>query len=628
MSFNERRETLLNPLRSSTTTQKRNDMKQVHITRRLFLLACALLGLSAFLVNGSREVARAAISGSASISALSPEDADRLAQFEQTLESLRQRYKIPGLSAAIVSNQRIIWERGFGFQDLENRVAATPDTPYHIASLTKTFASMLLMKCVEQGKLNLDDPINKYTFSITQPGVTVRHLFTHTSESTPPGEKYAYNGNRYFALTSVVDACGGQSYREALARTILDRLEMLDSAPGRDLANPSSALTAMFTPETLARYASVVQRTAKPYRLDSRGQLIPSAYPESGINASSGLISTVRDLARYDAAIDRHLLLQAATQETAWTNHRNSKGQALPYGLGWFVQNYFGQRLIWHYGNWPDAFSALILKVPGRNVTLILLANSGGLSAFPIGNGDVTTSPFANAFLSLLNDPDAFPKDTAAIVSAASYLPDAAAPEAIVAAFGQQLATETAVASSLPLPTELAGTSVRVDGLPAPLFYVSPQQVNFLIPASAQMGVVAIEITSADGTISRSSSMLTASAPGLFTANGQGHGAPVAMATSDGVSYRLVANPDGTLNPLDPGEYLVMFGTGIRGAATETVKINLGGMDAPVLYAGRQPDLAGLDQVNTQIPIGLSGMADVVLSISGRAANLVKVMIR
>src|SRR3954471_14370513 len=72
-------------------------------------------------------------------------DATRLTQFEQSLDALRQQYKIPGLSAAVVSNGHIAWERGFGFRDLENGIPATPDTPYRIASLTKTFASMLLM---------------------------------------------------------------------------------------------------------------------------------------------------------------------------------------------------------------------------------------------------------------------------------------------------------------------------------------------------------------------------------------------------------------------------------------------------------------------------------------------------
>jgi hypothetical protein len=114
-------------------------------------------------------------------------------------------------------------------------------------------------------------------------------------------------------------------------------------------------------------------------------------------------------LARYDSAIDQHLLLAAQTQQQAWTNHVNSKGQRLPYGLGWFVQMYGSEKLIWHYGQW-DTFSGLFLKVPGRNVTLILLANSSRLSSpfSALGAGNVTGSPFANLFLQMLADPDAF----------------------------------------------------------------------------------------------------------------------------------------------------------------------------------------------------------------------------
>ena len=444
----------------------------------------------------------------------------------------------------------------------------------------------------------------------------------------PPGEKYNYNGNRFGALTSVVNACSGEMFRVVLARTILDRLEMWDSVPGRDLGSPSSSLSALFAPPALARYASVVQRTAKPYQLNNRFQLVPSAYPENGIGASSGLISTARDLARYDAAIDRHLLLQPQTQETAWTNHRNSVGQVLPYALGWFAQNYFGERLVWHYGNWPTAFSSLILKVPGRSLTLILLANSGGLSTFSsLGAGNVLGSPFAEAFMSMIGDREAFPRDAAALVSAASYRPDAASPEAMVAAFGQKLATGTATLTSLPLPTELAGTSVRVDGVLAPLFFVSPQQINFLIPVQTATGFAAVEITAADGTVSRSGLTVAATAPAIFTANAQGNGAPAALSTVDGASYRHVGNPDGSPNAINAGDFLILFGTGIRGAAAGTVKLTIGGADVPVLYAGRQADFVGLDQVNTQIPAGLSGEVVATLSINGRAANPVRLLI-
>ncbi len=336
-------------------------------------------------------------------------DRERLAQFQQSLDSLRRHYGIPGLSAVIVNNGRIIWEGGFGFQDVQNQIPATPDTPYRTASITKTFASMLLMRCVELGTLNLDTPIRNYTSGIADSRVTVRHLFTHTSQSSPPGEKYLYSGDRYSYLTPVVESCSGQSFREALAKTILDRLEMRDSVPGQDMEFPSASAAAMFAPETLERYTRVIQRLAKPYVIDNSGRPILSAYPPRGISAAAGLISTVRDLARYDAAIDQHVLLAPQTQEQAWTNHVNSKGERLPYGLGWFVQTYGGQRLIWHYGQW-DTFSGLFLKVPGRNITLILLANSSRLSSpfSALGAGNVTGSPFANLFLQMLADPEAF----------------------------------------------------------------------------------------------------------------------------------------------------------------------------------------------------------------------------
>jgi CubicO group peptidase (beta-lactamase class C family) len=94
--------------------------------------------------------------------------------------------------------------------------AATPDTLYDIASLTKTFASTLLMQCVERGTLILDDPIRRYTSAIPETNATVRHVLSHTSQGTP-GAEFRYDGNRYAALTDVVAACHGRPFRQALA---------------------------------------------------------------------------------------------------------------------------------------------------------------------------------------------------------------------------------------------------------------------------------------------------------------------------------------------------------------------------------------------------------------------------
>ncbi len=216
----------------------------------------------------------------------------------------------------------------------------------------------------------------------------------------------------------------------------------------------------------------------------------------------------------------------------------------------------------------------------------------------------------------------------ASVVSAANFSADALAPEAISAVFGTNLATATVVANTIPLPTELAGTKVRVNGELAPLFFVAPSQINFLIPPTVSAGDAVIEIISGDGTLSRGTLKLSTVAASLFTSNASGTGAPAAVATKDGVNYNLVGNADGTSNLLDVGDYLAMFGTGMRKAAPASVRITIGGREAPVQYIGAQGGYAGLDQLNTQIPAGVSGLVDVAVSINGKATNTVKVRIR
>jgi CubicO group peptidase (beta-lactamase class C family) len=321
----------------------------------------------------------------------------RIALFTRYLEPLRIQAGIPGLSAAITSEGRIIWESGLGFADVEAKVAAAPHTPYPVASITKTFTSTLLMQCTEQGRLNLDAPIRTYTTTVPDANATVRHVLAMASDAAA-GSTYRYDGDRFTALTPVVEGCTGVAYRVALARQILDRLGMSDSVPGHDLEAVTDAASSPFDPATLTRYRAVLTRIAKPYAVRN-GRPTPSEYPPKGINAAAGLVSTVRDLARYDAAIDDHVLMSSSTQLAAWTPFRLASGRDAPYALGWFAQSTVAGRAVWHYGQWPT-FSSLILKLPDRGMTLILLANSDGLSSrFPLASGDVTVSPFARAFI-------------------------------------------------------------------------------------------------------------------------------------------------------------------------------------------------------------------------------------
>src|SRR5688572_28220812 len=139
------------------------------------------------------------------------QDTIRLERFEKEVEVLRNRLRIPGLSAIIVKDQEVLWAKGYGFADLENGIPATPDTLYHIASLTKTFAATLVMQLVEQGKLDLDEPVSHYSSDFQDDSVRIKHLISHTSIGTP-GERFQYDGSRFDYLTAVIEKKTGKPY--------------------------------------------------------------------------------------------------------------------------------------------------------------------------------------------------------------------------------------------------------------------------------------------------------------------------------------------------------------------------------------------------------------------------------
>jgi uncharacterized protein (TIGR03437 family) len=227
-----------------------------------------------------------------------------------------------------------------------------------------------------------------------------------------------------------------------------------------------------------------------------------------------------------------------------------------------------------------------------------------------------------------------------ACVSAASYKAGAA-PESIVAAFGAQMAQQTQAASGLPLPTELAGVRARIrdsQGVErmAPLFFVSPGQINLQIPAGAAIGPATINL----GNGAMVQFEITNTAPGLFAANADGQGVPAAVllrVRADGSSlYEPVARLENNRfapAPLDLGPdgeqvFLVLFGTGLR--FRQTVSASVGGVDANVLFVGAAAGFIGLDQINLSLPRALIGRGelDVQLRVDGVAANTVRISVR
>jgi uncharacterized protein (TIGR03437 family) len=239
---------------------------------------------------------------------------------------------------------------------------------------------------------------------------------------------------------------------------------------------------------------------------------------------------------------------------------------------------------------------------------------------------------------------------TVTSVSAASFSLLGMASESIAASFGTALATASTGANTLPLPTELAGTTVKVKDSAgterfAPLFFVSPTQVNYLIPLGTTVGIATITITSGDGAVSTGVAQIKAVTPSLFTANGNGQGVAVALARrfkADGtLSYEEVAQFDAAQNrfiprPLDLGPesdqvFLLLFGTGIRfRSSLSAVIATIGGADAEVSFAGAQGDYVGLDQVNVLLPRSLSGRGEleVLLTVEAQMANPVRISIK
>jgi CubicO group peptidase (beta-lactamase class C family) len=172
-------------------------------------------------------------------------------------------------------------------------------------------------------------------------------------------------------------------------------------------SHESALNSAVVTEKRQQRFETVSKTLAQPYALDRTFNPTKIAYPRS-FGTSAGLISTVLDMAKYDIAIDQNKFLTKETQQLAFSPTISTKGESLPYGLGWFTQNYRGTKMVWHYGYWTGN-SSFILKVPERNITFIIMANSDNLSRpTDLGSGDALSSPVGVAFLKTFIFPEKF----------------------------------------------------------------------------------------------------------------------------------------------------------------------------------------------------------------------------
>ncbi|MBL8172977.1 MAG: hypothetical protein JNJ50_32935 [Acidobacteria bacterium] len=236
------------------------------------------------------------------------------------------------------------------------------------------------------------------------------------------------------------------------------------------------------------------------------------------------------------------------------------------------------------------------------------------------------------------------------ITNAASYLPIASS-SAIHSLFGQNLTSSTVIASATPLPTTLGGVTVSLTDKnnvtrTAPLFFVSAGQVNFQLPADTAAGRAKVTVKKQDGSTTTGDLLVKSVAPGMFAANatGQGVGSLLALRVDatgkqtylpvsqyDTAQQRYVPVPL-SLGATTDQTYLVLFGTGWRSRSDlPEVQVQVGGSNVPVIFAGAQGDLIGLDQINLgPLPRTLAGRGsvNVVLTVESKRANVITLTIQ
>jgi CubicO group peptidase (beta-lactamase class C family) len=302
-------------------------------------------------------------------------------------QQLRLRH-IPGLSLAVVRDGKIVKSAGYGLANVELKTPATAETVYQLASLTKQFTATAILLLVQDNKIGLDDPIRRYVDNTpeTWNGITLRHLLTHTSglkdyleetedireDMTPdklvqsiteapllfaPGEKYRYSNTNYLLLSLVVRRVTGVPFDRFLAERVFQPLGMHATR--------------------LTRQDDLIPHRAAGYTWDKERRTWRNASPLNPTvwdNGDGGIVSSVLDLAKWDAALYSDSILTAASRASMGTAMRFNNGTTGSYGFGWNIGERQGHRFLEHNGGRPGTSTAMLRFIDDK-LTVIVLTN-------------------------------------------------------------------------------------------------------------------------------------------------------------------------------------------------------------------------------------------------------------
>ncbi len=319
---------------------------------------------------------------------------------DDTIHAEMRDQHIPGLSLAVVRGGKVVKAQGYGLANVELNAPATADTVYRLASVTKPIVATAVLLLARDGKLGLDDRIGRYLEKTPEAWreITIRQLLTHTSGlkdhlnelhgttsngTSPeeilsrmgtlplnfaPGTSWLYSNTGYLVLQVILKKVSGQSFDEFLA--------------AREFAPLGMKATRRNSPD------DVIPNRAAGYVWDAEaGRLRNSPFLEPTLydNADAGLVSTVLDLARWDAALAGTAFLTAPEREALWAPVKLAGGATYPYGLGWHLETQhsdgtMGHRLAYHDGNRLDGATAMA-RYLDDGLTVIVLTNRANANA-------------------------------------------------------------------------------------------------------------------------------------------------------------------------------------------------------------------------------------------------------
>jgi len=300
----------------------------------------------------------------------------------------------PGVTIIVVKNGKTLLRKAYGAADIAARTPLTPGTVLRLGSITKQFTAVAILMLADEGKLALNDPVTRFFPDYPTGGkvITIEHLLTHTSgivsytgkpdyearmtknlsvaqmidsfKNDPlefePGTQFHYNNSGYFLLGAIIEKVSGLSYPRFMETRIFTPLGMKDTAYEG------------FERSTAPR--------AKGY--SAKGTAFEPATPLSMSQpyAAGSLVSTVGDLARWDAAISAGKLIKPASWKLAFTPYQLTPEKSTGYGYGWGVRTIQGVQAIDHGGG-INGFSTFALRLPRQKIFVAVLANrdSGGV---------------------------------------------------------------------------------------------------------------------------------------------------------------------------------------------------------------------------------------------------------